>query len=263
MRLSFLVAGMQKAGTTALYRLLRQHPQIYLPTQPEVHFFDDETVDWCNPDYDQFYHCHYAKAAPSQLCGDRTPIYTYWPPALNRIRAYHPGIRIIVSLRHPRDRAYSHWRMETVRGVESMPFSKAIREGRKRIAEAGDLPGVHRAFSYVERGFYGAQLDRLYALFPSRNIRLVTQEDLRARPEAVLDRICDFLGVRRFSPYPEAAMIFSHENAGLPPPSQEADERHQEGPRRARGHCSGAGGRRRRGAGRGAAFHQLPDHPHP
>lgn len=208
MKLSFVIAGMQKAGTTALWHFLRQHPELFLSEKKELHFFDDETLNWRDPDYDLMHHSHFSGADTSQLCGEATPIYTYWPPALNRLCAYHANIKIIVSLRCPIDRAFSHWAMETRRGAETLPFSDAIRTGRNRLTQSSELPGIHRVFSYVERGFYCEQLDRLYSLFPKGNILLVQQELLQSHHELMLDRICDFLRVNRFLEYPDQDIVF-------------------------------------------------------
>ncbi|MGP3699493.1 hypothetical protein [Rhodobacter sp. NSM] len=71
---------------------------------------------------------------------------------------------LILPLRDPVERAHSHWRMEVARGNESLSFSEAIREGRARVARNG------RVFTYVERGFYGAQLERLETCFPREQV---------------------------------------------------------------------------------------------
>jgi hypothetical protein len=59
-------------------------------------------------------------------------------------------------------------------------------------------PGHHRDFSYVERGFYGAQLERALAHFPRRQILVLASEGLVLDPDATLARVTDFLGVAAF-----------------------------------------------------------------
>lgn len=228
MKLSFTIAGVQKAGTSALHKFLGHHPQLYLPKQKELHFFDDETVDWNNPDYKNLYHIHFADAGESCLWGEATPIYTYWPRSLDRIRAYNADIKIIVSLRCPIERAFSQWRMHILQGLETLSFSDAIRSGRNRISEKAEIPGVHRFFSYVERGFYCGQLERLYDLFPRKNVLLLQQELLHREHHETLDKICSFLGVERFKEYPEREMVYSQENRNLPPLSR-SDREYLEG----------------------------------
>jgi hypothetical protein len=188
---NFIVAGVQKAGTTALYDYLAEDPAIGLSQIKEVHFFDDETVDWAAPDYAP-YHAQFA-AEGAATRGEATPIYLYWPNSLERIRAYNPDVRLIVMLRDPVERAWSHWRMEYSRGVETQPFSWCIRDGRHRLFDAEPW-GVHRELSYVERGFYGEQVDRLLGLFPRDQLLILQADDLRRDPNAVLAEVNRFLG---------------------------------------------------------------------
>src|SRR5215203_1796439 len=152
---SFLIAGVQKAGTTALFEYMRDNPAIGLPAAKELHFFDNETdIDWSRPDYGAYH-----RFFPSEpACrGEATPIYIYWPNSLERIKDYNPEMKLVLLFRDPVSRAWSHWKMEYARGAETEPFSWCIRQGRGRVAGDRDTPGFHRVYSYVERGFYGRQ----------------------------------------------------------------------------------------------------------
>lgn len=206
-RLSFMICGVQKGGTTALWHFLRSHPQIGFGPRKEMHFFDDESRDWSNPSWDDLER-PYAHHPAGRILGDATPIYTYWPSSLGRIHRYNPGMRLIVSLRHPVERAYSHWRMATARGQETLPFGEAIRAGRRRL-DTGDERAL-RVFSYVERGFYTPQLDRLFALFPASQVLLLRQADLQSHPAGTLNRVYDFLGLPRPERMPAPETVFSH-----------------------------------------------------
>lgn len=193
---TFLIAGVQKGGTTALYDYLADYPDVALSRVKEVHFFDDETLDWTRPDYGA-YHAQFV-APGARPCGEATPIYLYWPNALERIRAYNPAMRLIVMLRDPVERAWSHWRMEYARGAEREPFAWCIRQGRQRLFDAAApvVPwGHHREFSYVERGFYAEQLARLFGVFPREQALVIRAEDLRADPATALDRVRRFVGL--------------------------------------------------------------------
>jgi hypothetical protein len=187
---NFLIAGVQKGGTTALFDYLSDAPDIVLSRIKEVHFFDDETQDWTRPDY-AAYHANFDEPA-GRPCGEATPIYAYWPNSLERIRAYNPGMRLILVLRDPVERAWSHWKMEFARGAESAPFAWCIRQGRQRLFDAKPW-GHHREFSYVERGFYGEQLERLLALFPRDQVLVLRSGDLRGGPAQALGAVRGFL----------------------------------------------------------------------
>lgn len=221
-RVGFTIGGVQKAGTTALWQFLKMHPSIRFGVRKELHFFDDDRRDWARPSYRELHRAFgffapFAGVSQGAVLGDATPVYIYWPPSLDRIKAYNPQMKFLVSLRNPIDRAYSHWRMEKIRGAETLPFAEAIREGRKRIAQAPLLAPERRIYSYVERGFYAAQLDRLFARFPAHQVLIVRMEDLRGHHQAVLDRVTDFLGVPRFADYPPAEIVFSFENQDATP----------------------------------------------
>jgi hypothetical protein len=211
-RVSFIVIGVQKAGTTALHDYLADDPAIGLSDVKEVHYFDDETVDWAAPDYGA-YHAHFGGDGPG-IRGEATPIYVYWPNALDRIRAYNPAMRLILMLRDPVERAWSHWRMETARGVERHPFAWCVRRGRQRLFQAEPW-GHHREFSYVERGFYGAQVARLLELFPRDQMLILRAEDLRADPDPALARVRAFLGAPPSGPVAPREAHVGREMEGL------------------------------------------------
>lgn len=190
-RVDFIIPGFQKAGTTALFDHLGDVPGVALSATKEVHFFDDESLDWVRPDYGA-YEAQFA-SADGAVVGEATPIYLYWPNALERIAAYNPAMQLIIMLRDPVERAWSHWRMETSRGPEQEPFSWCIRQGRQRLF-ASEPWGHHREFSYVERGFYGEQVARLFELFPRDQVLFLKADDLRTDPNTVLTSVCAFLG---------------------------------------------------------------------
>jgi hypothetical protein len=218
-KVGFLVAGVQKGGTTALFDYLSDLPGLQLPAVKEAHFFDDEErVDWSAPDYGAY---HGLFADDGRLWGEATPIYLYWPNALERIAAYNPAMKLILVFRDPIQRAWSQWKMEYARGKETEPFAWCIREGRARMAAGTPYPGFHRVYSYVERGFYGRQLARGLRLFPRAQLLLLGSGDLRRDPAAVLDRICTFLGTP--SP-PRIEPRLSRVAADIDYPSQLATE---------------------------------------
>ena len=196
-RVSFLIAGAQKGGTSALFDYLGEELGLALSREKEVHFFDDDGQDWARPDYGA-YHANFPPA-DGRPRGEATPIYLYWPNCLERIRAYNPAMKLIVLLREPVSRAWSHWKMEYARGAETHPFAWCVREGRERLfAEhsSGAGPwGYHREYSYVERGFYGEQIERVLGLFPREQLLVLRSQDLRDDPGAVLASVRRFLGL--------------------------------------------------------------------
>jgi hypothetical protein len=195
-RLDFIVAGAQKSGTTALHYFLKKNPQIALPDRGEMHFFDDEETFTKPPVDYEVLHRHFPPRIRSTLAaGEVTPSYLYWKPSIERIHAYNPRIKLIIVLRNPIDRAFAHWNMQRFKGREPLDFLPALKEEPRRIAQPLTLES--RRFAYVDRGFYSAQLDRVFKFFPREQVHLVKFEDFRDRKKEALDSIFDFLGVKR------------------------------------------------------------------
>ena len=120
-------------------------------------------------------------------------------------------------LRNPVERAYSHWCMEVSRGNDDLDFGEAIREGRRRVTKNAEVSGCHRIFSYVERGFYAEQIQRLLSLFAPNQLHFLRTEDLWDRHQETLERVCEFLGVDRYAEFPKKAYIVPVEKSDSPP----------------------------------------------
>ena len=193
-KLEFVVAGVQKAGTTALFEYLKMHPALAAPKRKELHFFDDDHVDWAAPDYDNLHCCYTMEGIRFEV----TPIYLFWPGSVQRIRAYRPDMRLIFVFRDPIERAYSHWCMEYARENETLSFQHSIREGRGRLSAAEGRPAALRTWSYVERGFYGQQVTNLLRSFPLGQTLFLNWHDLRLFPNRTLNQLTEFLEIERF-----------------------------------------------------------------
>src|SRR2546422_639813 len=137
-RLDFIVAGAQKCGTTALHYQLKKHPQIALPSKEELHFFDDEERFAKGVNY-QDMHDSFRSSSRAVAVGESTPVYLYWRPAIERIWNYSKEIKLIILLRNPVDRAFSHWNMQRERGYEPLDFLDAIKAEEQRQKEAAPL----------------------------------------------------------------------------------------------------------------------------
>lgn len=204
--LDFFVIGAQKSGTTALFAKLTAHPGIAAPPQKELHVFDQD-----QPDTGAF-ETAFAGADPRQLWGEATPIYLYWPGAVAALARYNPAAKVLVILRHPAARALSQWKMQRQRGIEPLSFEQAISaEGAARLAREGTRE--KRLYSYVERGFYAAQIDRLLRHVPRAQIAFCRTEDLLEDEPALLARLFAFLGVEADAAIQTPKMIRPNDNS--------------------------------------------------
>jgi hypothetical protein len=200
----FLIAGVPKAGTTALHAALTGHPDLYLSPVKEPKFFlsdgppppvggpgDVQTYQehvWRQADYEKLF----AKAPAGSLKGEATPFYLYDPRAHDRISKLIPDVKLVILLRDPVDRAHSNWTHLWVAGLEEeADFLAACRaeESRKQRRWAD-------FWHYIGLGLYGRQLQHLYDRFPREQVLLLRYRDLKDSPAETLDRVCSFLGVR-------------------------------------------------------------------
>ncbi|MEO0983329.1 MAG: sulfotransferase [Pseudomonadota bacterium] len=196
-KLDFIIAGVQKAGTTALAAYLDQHPDVALPAAKELHHFRyGYSAEKPPPKPDADLAAAFGAALGTKICGEATPAYLYWPHALELIADHNPDVTLILTLRHPVARAYSAWSMEVRRGRETLSFSDAIRSGRERVSRAPG--GVHMIFSYVERGFYSAQIRRLLTLFPRGQVAFLRSDEIAAG-RAALQSLLARLGAAPFA----------------------------------------------------------------
>lgn len=193
----FLVIGAQKAGTTALYAYLRWHPAIAGPFWKEVSFFDRH---WARGE--GWYRGQFPLRKDGRLVGEASPSYVFHPLAPERVFSLVPDVRLIVLLREPGDRAYSHYQHEVALGREPLSFEDALEAEDDRLrGEVERLRGDPKAFSfawwnhtYASRGLYADQLERWFELFPRGQVLALTTEELGARPGETYASVLSFLG---------------------------------------------------------------------
>ena len=196
--LDFFVVGVQKGGTTALGYFLSRHPEILLAAGKELHVFDDDGQDWSHPDYARITAAFDWSAARDKVLGEATPSYCFWPESLQRLKQYNPAAKLILLLRHPVFRAHSHWRMEVARGTERLPFAQAVADTTRAERRAANAGLAGRAFSYVERGLYSAQVENILALFPREHVLFLRTDKLWSACAETLACVAQFLGVGPF-----------------------------------------------------------------
>jgi hypothetical protein len=178
---TFLIVGAMRSGTTSLARSIGAHPDVFMVPTKELHFFDshfDRGIDW--------YESHFADAGAAGAIGEATPRYMYLEPAAARMASVVPEAKLVVILRDPVDRAYSHYWMNRARAFETLSFADAL------AAEADRGPG---RYAYVGRGRYLEQLQRLCRHYPREQLLVLFLDELRARPQETFSAAVTFIGV--------------------------------------------------------------------
>lgn len=173
---NFLYVGVDKAGSTWLYKALRQHAQVYVPTAKDLYFFDREYergVDW--------YRSFFLAAPPSarrlgEICHD----YLHSPVAPERIAATLPGVQIVMTLREPVARTRSAYLHSRKIGATELEFEHAL----------------DRHPWMWQRSCYADSVGRYLDLFGER-VSVLFFDDLAVNPEAFFDQVCDVLAIDR------------------------------------------------------------------
>jgi len=199
---SYLVVGTKRGGSTSTAHWIAKHPHVApCRTRKGTHYFDvnfDRGERWFRSGFER-------PRPPWKITGEASPYYMFHPLAPGRIAETLPAVRLIVVLREPVARAWSHYQHEVALGTESLPFEIALDrepnrlegEEERLVADSSYESFEHRHHSYLARGHYAEQLSRLLDLFPSDQLLVLQSEKLFADPHDQLNRVWDFLGLER------------------------------------------------------------------
>jgi hypothetical protein len=209
----FLLIGTKRGGTTSLFKYLIQHPEV-APIFPsvqgikDVRFFDTNfgkgTV-WYRSHFPMRLHRLYVERFGKRrlLAGESTPYYLFHPHAARRAHQLVPNARLIVLLRNPVDRAYSHYKDEVKTGRETMTFEEAIQQEPMRLKSEWDRilddPSYYsfalEHHSYLSHGIYVDQLKRWLSVFSPDRVAIFRSEEFYADPANVYRQVLTFLGL--------------------------------------------------------------------
>lgn len=205
---SFLIIGAARSGTTSLYEYLIQHPLILPAAGKEVYFFDkkfNNGINW----YKSFFPFRWNKIGLKNriiVTGEATPRYLHYPHSPKRVHAFFPQMKLIVLLRNPVDRAYSHYQMELEHGHETLSFEKSIQEEDVRIEKELQKMNENENYysvdfyrkSYRTRGIYVTQLQNWFKYFPKEQFLILKSEDFYSNPQKIYDQVLTFLNLPSF-----------------------------------------------------------------
>lgn len=207
----FLIISASRSGNAALYTYLISHPQVLPALRREVEYFShyyDRGLDW--------YRAHFPLKVTKELfesvgkerrivTGESSPFYLPHPRAAERIAAVLPHVRLVVLLREPVARAYSHYMHEVHYRHEDLSFEEAVATEAQRVAGEMELmsnePGYQSVrycrHAYVRLGEYVNQLEPYLRLFSRDRLLIIRSDDLFVQPQITFDRVTEFLGLRR------------------------------------------------------------------
>ena len=186
----FIIFGVARGGTTSLYNYLTAHPSIASAMTKEIMFFDHRFnfgLNWYKAHFPMFIHQLIKKPF---VTGEASPSYLYHPLAPARIKEILPNIQLIILLRNPVDRAYSHYAMNLRQGQERLSFEAAVKHQlveRELFEQEGILENdnyyrrIYHPYAYLSRGIYLVHLKRWFSLFKQDQILILQSEKQVAR----------------------------------------------------------------------------------
>jgi hypothetical protein len=208
----FIIIGAQKCGTTFLYETLGKHPRVRAADEKEIHFFDSSEfkkgMKWYRSHFPVLFPRMFGgRLAKLPLTGEASPYYLIYPHAARRIAAAVPRAKLLVLLRNPVDRAYSHHSQKS-RKWETLSFEEAIDaeeqrmkgEREKILEDEHYRSAVHKHFSYLERGVYIDQLQHYAKYFSREQMLVIKSEEMFENTPQVFKRVLDFLGLPHWQP---------------------------------------------------------------
>jgi len=175
----FLIIGAARSGTTMLHATLAQHRRIFMCDPKEPFFFSHNSA---RSRGEQWYRGLFSEADERQVCGEASTSYSCWPECgdvAGRIAEAIPEVRLIYIMRHPVERAYSHYQYDKVRLGLRVSFEEALESESRLINASQYLEQIKRYLLYFDRSAF------LFLLL----------EDFRVRPEEAQARIWAFLRV--------------------------------------------------------------------
>ncbi len=199
----FFIVGHPKCGTTALFEMLRAHPQIYLPDCKETHFFAEELRARAGPaqpaqTLEQFL-ALFAAATPQQRIGETSVVHLWSRSAAAGIADLRADARIIAILREPASFLRSlHLQFMQTRVESEGDFRRALalegarRDGRELPSTSAHWPLKLLYSDYVR---YVEQLRRYHDRFPAENVLVLIYDDFRTDNEATVRQVLRFLEV--------------------------------------------------------------------
>ena len=201
-RPNFLIVGAPKCGTTAMWRYLQQHPDIFLSPRKDMHYFGSDLdfrvrTRFSKDEYEAFF-----SDSNEQARGEASVWYLFSKNAAEEIYEYDPKMNIIIMLRDPIPLMYAHYtqmRLNALGDEDISTFEEALaaepaRKRGQRIPKHNTLPS---ALLYTEIGRLSVQIQRYLDVFPQEQILFLFQEDMGKNMEAVYRQTLDFLGVNQ------------------------------------------------------------------
>ena len=218
----FFIVGAAKSGTTSLYHYLDRHPEVYMsPIKEPNHFCTDIRVEDFSPEFRRHekeknlhladylngdmkqkhwgyfvtdkedYQKLFKNRTTEKAAGEVSNSYLYSGAAAANIRKEVPEAKIVMMLRDPAERAWSHYLANLRDGKTFLSFREELEKDRAKLHK-----GWGQSYLYLEMGLYFEQVKRYMDVFPTGQLKIFLYDDFKKNPDKVMQELFSFLGVR-------------------------------------------------------------------
>jgi len=191
MKVGVFIVGAPKAGTTSLFHYLDAHPEIKMSSTKEPDYFSDKELNEQGLYYGSYrvenlqkYNSLFLGREDEKIMGEGSVSYLFYPKVPVRIKEYNPKSKIIIMLRNPVERAFSHYLMDYRLGLTSKSFESEFQQEE----------GLNFQ-QYFLLGNYSSQIKRYFEVFEKKNIHIIWYSDVKKNAEKEVKNVFDFIGV--------------------------------------------------------------------
>jgi hypothetical protein len=195
MKVDFFIVGAPKAGTTSLYKYLNQHQDVVMSSVKEPNYFSKEELESQDLYYasknitdEKDYHSLFQANGEKKKLGEASVSYLFYPKVSKRIFTYNNDAKIIIILRNPVDRAYSHYKMDFRLGFVKRDFEDLVLNNNQE--------GSLFYQQYIDLGLYHLQVKSYIDEFGSTNVCVMFYEDLKKDRATFVNNIFSFLNLK-------------------------------------------------------------------
>ncbi|MEE2953720.1 MAG: sulfotransferase [Bacteroidota bacterium] len=197
MKVDFFIVGAPKAGTTSLFNYLNRHPDINMCSVKEPNYFTYQEILNQKLYYERTglintlekYHSLFPLKLNSKKSGEGSVSYLFYSGTAKKIYNYNPYAKIIIMLRDPIQRAFSHYLMDYRLGYISEPFNSII----KKESKHQDLELYYQ--QYIHLGLYYEQVKRYIDVFGIENVLIINYSDFQNNTQEIIKQVFGFLNV--------------------------------------------------------------------
>lgn len=197
---NFLIIGAAKSGTTSLHEYLSQHPEVFMSSPKEPHYFADIPKNTKGgyyganvfQNFDEYKQI-FENSCSCKIIGESSVTTLYYPNAIDKaVEILGSKIKVLIILRNPVDRAYSNY-MHHVRDMnEPLSFEEALAAENKRKEE-----NFWWGYQLKSAGLYAKQIRHIYKFLPKENVKILLFEEFKKDIPHFMKEICEFVNISK------------------------------------------------------------------